>query len=168
MSDTKNCRNMTCLCCLWCSIKQYFSKKSGHHVEEASAPVASTFVSTEPVENVEASQDELPQEVHTEGPETIPETAKQNADSAGPENLQASLLADDLESGTTLDSDELTQISGIGPVLEKKLHGLGITTFKQIAELDEEKTAMINEQLSFKGRIEREKWVEQAKAMINE
>ena len=37
-----------------------------------------------------------------------------------------------------------------------------ITTFKQIAEFDQAKIDRINEQLSLKGRIEREKWVQQA------
>ncbi|MBX2869387.1 MAG: 50S ribosomal protein L21 [Acidiferrobacterales bacterium] len=62
--------------------------------------------------------------------------------------------------------DNLTTINGIGPVIEKKLHGLGITTFQQIAELDQARMDEINEQLSFKGRIEREQWVEQAKELI--
>ena len=62
--------------------------------------------------------------------------------------------------------DNLTEINGIGPVIEEKLQGLGITTFKQIAELDQDRIDEINEQLSFKGRIEREEWVEQAQKLI--
>ena len=59
--------------------------------------------------------------------------------------------------------DDLTLISGIGPVIAKKLDGLGITTLKQIAALTPKKVAEIDEQLNFKGRIEREEWIEQAK-----
>ncbi|HUE46950.1 MAG TPA: 50S ribosomal protein L21 [Aestuariivirgaceae bacterium] len=59
--------------------------------------------------------------------------------------------------------DDLTQIAGIGPVIAKKLDGLGITTWKQIAALTPKKVAEIDEQLNFKGRIEREEWIEQAK-----
>jgi large subunit ribosomal protein L21 len=62
--------------------------------------------------------------------------------------------------------DNLTEINGIGPVIEEKLKDLGITTFAQIAELDQARTDEINEQLSFKGRIEREQWVEQAQKLI--
>ena len=62
--------------------------------------------------------------------------------------------------------DDLTQINGIGPVIVEKLSGLGITTFKQIAELDEAGIESINEQLNFKGRIEREEWVDQAKKLV--
>jgi large subunit ribosomal protein L21 len=59
--------------------------------------------------------------------------------------------------------DDLTLIAGIGPVIAKKLEGLGITTLKQIAALTPKKVAEIDEELSFKGRIEREEWIEQAK-----
>jgi large subunit ribosomal protein L21 len=59
--------------------------------------------------------------------------------------------------------DDLTQIAGVGPVIAKKLDGLGITTWNQIAELTPKKVAEIDEQLNFKGRIEREEWIEQAK-----
>lgn len=62
--------------------------------------------------------------------------------------------------------DNLTEINGIGPVIEEKLKGLGITTFAQIVELDQTRIDEINEQLSFKGRIEREQWVEQAQKLI--
>ena len=72
----------------------------------------------------------------------------------------------DVSSDAIVD-DPLTTINGIGPVIEAKLHGLGITSFKQIAELDQEAIDKINEQLSFKGRIEREQWVEQAKELVS-
>ena len=61
--------------------------------------------------------------------------------------------------------DNLTRINGIGPVIEKKLLALGITTFKQIAEFDQVRIDEVNEQLSFKGRVEREEWVQQAKEL---
>jgi large subunit ribosomal protein L21 len=63
-------------------------------------------------------------------------------------------------------ADDLTQISGIGPVIAEKLVGLGITKLKQIAGLSAKKAAEIDEQLNFKGRIEREEWIEQAKELI--
>ena len=60
-------------------------------------------------------------------------------------------------------ADDLKQLSGVGPALEKKLHEAGVTTFAQIAAWTEEDVAAMDEKLSFKGRIEREGWVEQAK-----
>ena len=62
--------------------------------------------------------------------------------------------------------DKLTEINGIGPVIEAKLEDLGITTFQQIADLSAEQSAEIDEKLNFKGRIEREQWVEQAKKLV--
>ncbi|NHQ75578.1 50S ribosomal protein L21 [Roseovarius gahaiensis] len=61
--------------------------------------------------------------------------------------------------------DDLKQLSGVGPALEKKLHEAGVTTFAQIAAWTEADIADMDEKLSFKGRIEREGWVEQAKEL---
>jgi large subunit ribosomal protein L21 len=61
--------------------------------------------------------------------------------------------------------DDLKQLSGVGPALEKKLHEGGITTFAQIAAWTEADIAEMDEKLNFKGRIEREGWVEQAKKL---
>jgi large subunit ribosomal protein L21 len=58
--------------------------------------------------------------------------------------------------------DDLKKISGVGPVLEGKLNALGITTFAQIAAFSAEDIAKADEALSFKGRIERDNWLEQA------
>ena len=63
------------------------------------------------------------------------------------------------------DPDDLKQIGGIGPALEKKLNALGITTFAQIAALNEDQIKAIDETLNFQGRIERDKWVEQAQTL---
>ena len=65
-------------------------------------------------------------------------------------------------------SDDLKQLSGVGPALEKKLHEAGVTSFEQIASWSEADIAEFDEKLSFKGRIEREGWVEQAKTFAAE
>jgi len=62
--------------------------------------------------------------------------------------------------------DDLKQLSGVGPALEKKLHEAGVTTFAQIAAWTEADIADMDEKLSFKGRIEREGWVDQAKELV--
>ncbi|PWG15918.1 50S ribosomal protein L21 [Salibaculum griseiflavum] len=63
------------------------------------------------------------------------------------------------------DGDDLKQLSGVGPALEKKLHEAGVTTFAQIAAWTEADIAAMDEKLSVKGRIEREGWVDQAKEL---
>jgi large subunit ribosomal protein L21 len=62
-------------------------------------------------------------------------------------------------------ADDLKKLSGVGPALEKKLLPAGVTTFAQIAAWTEADIAEFDEKLSFKGRIEREGWVEQAKKL---
>jgi large subunit ribosomal protein L21 len=59
-------------------------------------------------------------------------------------------------------ADDLKQLSGVGPALEKKLHAAGVTTFAQVAAWTPEDVAAMDEKLSFKGRIEREGWIAQA------
>ena len=63
------------------------------------------------------------------------------------------------------DADDLKLLSGVGPVLEKKLIEAGVTSFAQIAAWTEKDIEEFDEKLSFKGRIEREGWVDQAKEL---
>ena len=62
-------------------------------------------------------------------------------------------------------ADDLSQISGVGPVIVKKLHGEGVTTFAQIAAWNDADVEAIEEKLSFKGRVGREEWIKQAKEL---
>ncbi len=63
------------------------------------------------------------------------------------------------------DGDDLSEISGVGPVIVGKLHDAGITTFAQIAAWSDADVEEIEEKLSFKGRVEREDWIAQAKEL---
>jgi len=62
--------------------------------------------------------------------------------------------------------DKLSTIKGIGPVLEDKLNKLGIYHFDQIATWTVEQQAWIGKELQFPKRVEREEWVQQAKALL--
>lgn len=79
-----------------------------------------------------------------------------------PKKAEKNSLKDKVASVADVPPDKLTNIKGIGPVLERKLHGLGITSFSQIAAWSETDIETVSEHLSFKGRIQREGWVEQA------
>ncbi len=59
--------------------------------------------------------------------------------------------------------DDLQKIKGIGPKLESILNELGIYHFHQIAAFTPENITWVDGFLAFKGRINREKWVEQAR-----
>jgi predicted flap endonuclease-1-like 5' DNA nuclease len=61
--------------------------------------------------------------------------------------------------------DDLKVISGVGPALEKTLNELGVYTYEQIGSWTERDIAWVDARLKFKGRIERDDWVKQAKAL---
>ena len=59
-------------------------------------------------------------------------------------------------------ADDLTRIKGIGPKLSALLNELGIYHFKQIADWSDAEARWVDDYLSFKGRVAREKWISQA------
>ena len=68
---------------------------------------------------------------------------------------------------TTGAPDDLKKIKGVGPFLEEKLNALGIFTFRQISNFNEEDMDMVNEAIKFfPGRIKRDNWVQQAKNFV--
>ena len=64
--------------------------------------------------------------------------------------------------------DDLKKISGVGPKLEGVLHEIGVFHFDQIAAWDAAEIAYMDDKLSFKGRIERDNWIEQANTFAAE
>ena len=62
--------------------------------------------------------------------------------------------------------DDLKQLSGVGPALEKKLHAAGVKSFEQIAAWSAKDVEEINEKISSKGRVEKEGWIDQAKEKL--
>jgi len=64
-------------------------------------------------------------------------------------------------------ADDLKKISGVGPKLEEKLNGLGIYHYSQIAAFTPENIAWVDGYLSFKGRITRDDWINQAGTLMS-
>jgi len=64
--------------------------------------------------------------------------------------------------------DDLKVINGIGPVIEKSLNRSGVRSWEQLATLKVADVKAIDEALNFPGRIQREQWVQQAKALIKQ
>lgn len=62
-------------------------------------------------------------------------------------------------------ADDLKQLKGVGPKLEQTLNGLGFWHFDQIAKWTADEIAWVDDNLSFKGRIERDGWVDQARTL---
>ncbi|WP_133489500.1 NADH-quinone oxidoreductase subunit E [Aliiroseovarius marinus] len=62
-------------------------------------------------------------------------------------------------------ADDLKQLKGVGPKLEQTLNELGFWHFDQIAKWGADEIAWVDDNLKFKGRIERDGWIEQAKIL---
>jgi branched-chain amino acid transport system ATP-binding protein len=62
-------------------------------------------------------------------------------------------------------ADDLLAIKGIGPVNQRKLNEHGIFHFDQIAAWKKADIEAAEAYLAFDGRIEREDWIGQAKAL---
>ena len=109
-------------------------------VDESETPIVAMVAPAAPVKEAEAPKEEA-------------EAPKEKAEAPKEEPAKAK----------SSDGDKLTDINGIGPVIEGKLHDLGITTFQQIADFTPEDVERIDGELNFKGRIDREEWISQAK-----
>jgi predicted flap endonuclease-1-like 5' DNA nuclease len=79
--------------------------------------------------------------------------------------LKSSLdTAADFRSGK-LQPDDLLPIKGIGEVLNSRLNAYGVFTFKQIAQWTPSERTAFDALMDFPGRIEREEWQAQARAL---
>ena len=66
-------------------------------------------------------------------------------------------------------ADDLKEIEGIGPAMEKLVNSLGFYHFDQIASWSDADIAVVDAEMkTFKGRITRDKWVAQAKIIVAE
>jgi predicted flap endonuclease-1-like 5' DNA nuclease len=62
-------------------------------------------------------------------------------------------------------ADDLKRIRGVGVLIEKKLNALGVSRYDQVANWTQPDIERFSDKLDFKGRIERENWVEQARIL---
>ncbi len=79
--------------------------------------------------------------------------------------IQVGIKPPTLEKPEGSKKDDLKEISGIGIKIEDALNSIGIFHFHQIAKWTQDNIDWIDNYLSFKGRVNREEWVEQAKRL---
>lgn len=80
-----------------------------------------------------------------------------------PTPAPASASATPASASAPAGGDDLTRIKGLGPKLSATLHGMGVTTFAQIAAWDDAEIDRVDAQMGrFQGRIRRDDWVGQA------
>ena len=71
-----------------------------------------------------------------------------------------------LKSATMGKKDDLKKISGVGPKLERLLNQIGVYYFWQVASWKNSDVETVDDLLDvFKGRIDRDNWVSQAKKL---
>ncbi|AXE64437.1 hypothetical protein BBF93_09515 [Hyphomonas sp. CACIAM 19H1] len=64
-------------------------------------------------------------------------------------------------------ADDLTQITGVGPAMAKKLNEAGITRFAQIAAMKKAELEALDVQIGARGRVLKGDWAKQAKALAS-
>ena len=103
----------------------------------------------------------------SEVPVLTPWTAKASHD-AKPEAPGAGAKPQALSAARDGGPDDLTKIKGVGPKLAALLQSLGFFHFDQIASWSADEIAWVDENLQgFKGRVSRDDWVTQAKALVS-
>jgi len=167
------------------------SKAGGRSAQVVAPPVSTEavprpFVHADPLLPA-FSNDDTPElidvEVESTTTTSVPETTVVESayttpsvpvGTGAPDNSEAAVLSriaaragevnfDRIGRALATEADDLKDIVGIGPFLERKLHSLGIYTFRQIANFTREDVNKVNELIEFfPGRIERDNWVEQA------
>ena len=136
-------------------------------VAAAKAPKAAKAKAPE----AKAPKEEAAPAAETQAEEAAPAAEPQPAKEAAPAAEAAPAEAE--KPGNLLEAaqgepDDLTRISGVGPKLLQKLNDNGVFHFWQISEWGPSEIAFMDDQLSFKGRIERDNWIEQAKTFAAE
>jgi predicted flap endonuclease-1-like 5' DNA nuclease len=71
------------------------------------------------------------------------------------------------DAGAIRGADDLKRIRGIGLLIEKRLNAMGVSRYEQIAHWTAEDVERVSSKLDFKGRIERENWIEQARILAS-
>ena len=78
------------------------------------------------------------------------------------------LISERLPAAVPNQADDLKRIDGIGSFIEKKLNEIGIFTYNQISNLDDDLIEKITHAIQFfPGRIKKDDWVGQARRYIN-
>lgn len=120
-------------------------------------PAAERPVIEEPVADPEPAPEAEPEPA----PEPVADNQPQPV--AEPEPAPSPFLAEPHG-----EPDNLTLIKGVGPKLGDMLHTLGVFHFSQIADWSAEQVAEVDAQLgAFKGRVSRDRWVDQARMLAS-
>jgi len=101
-------------------------------------------------------------------PEPKPEPAPEPMPSPEPAQGGMGAQPDPGREATTVPAgsgDDLTAIKGLGPKAAERLQEMGVTRYEQIAAWEEADVARFDRELNARGRVVRDDWVGQARAL---
>ena len=96
-----------------------------------------------------------------------PASPQRPADMSGLRSVRSEAYAGagQIGGGKSAQVDDLKRVRGVGVLIEKKLNSMGVTSYRQIANWSGADIDRVSQVLDFRGRIERENWVEQARIL---
>lgn len=132
----------------------------------SSAPVAEP-APKKPAAKKAAPAAKAPAETKTPAKKTAPKSAAKPKAAAKPARkpVAADGKPELLSKARTSGADDLKLISGVGPKLEATLNELGVYHYDQVASWRKKEIEWVDARLRFKGRIERDDWIAQAKIL---
>jgi predicted flap endonuclease-1-like 5' DNA nuclease len=136
--------------------------------ESASQPEPESEPGLEP-EPVTALKPEPPPAAAAEPEVSEGRPAERGPDLSGMRSVRSEAFRSPDSIAATLPAtpDDLKRIRGIGLLIERKLNAMGVSTYEQIANWTADDVGTVNAKLEFKGRIERENWIEQARILAS-
>ncbi|WP_428646229.1 NADH-quinone oxidoreductase subunit E [Roseibium sp.] len=133
-------------------VKAEFAARAGKKTEAPAAAPAPKKVAEKPAEKAEKPK--------------AAAKAKPAA-AAAPEEAVSEKEPELLKEARGGKPDDLKKLKGVGPKLEATLNELGFYHFDQVAGWGAAEIAWVDSRLKFKGRIERDGWIEQAKILAS-
>ncbi|WP_457608332.1 helix-hairpin-helix domain-containing protein [Nitratifractor sp.] len=94
-----------------------------------------------------------------------PQPAKKAKKKEAPAETAAKAAATEAAKASEKKGDDLTKIKGIGKAYQEKLNSEGIYTYEDVANMNDEQIAMMEEKYSFKGDFRES--VADAKNIVN-
>ena len=134
-------------------------------IDGSEVPVLTPWLTDAPAARAKPSPAATPEKAAAPKPAAktpAKDTAVKPADTAGATDETQPETLDGPRDGKP---DDLKLLKGVGPKLEQTLNELGFFHFDQVASWTEAEVAWVDARLKFKGRIERDGWIEQARKL---
>lgn len=137
------------------------------HSVNFDAPQPSTEISLENVMKASASLSSLSAPIIEDAQSALDQKKTSGDNQKEAAEFIKSALGSRIKTASSSQKDNLQMIKGVGPFIEGKLNRLGIYSFEQISQLDEELIGKLTDAIQFfPGRILRDDWVGQAKGLM--